>query len=386
MLANRWRPTTFGEVVGQEGEIAVLKRVVTAEWRPNALLFTGPFGTGKTTLARLTGRSLLCEHRTQTPAELQAGSRAPATEPCGTCESCKAMNRENHPNFIETDAASKSTVADVRLMKDEVNYRSGDQPKVIYYDECHMLSHAAQNALLTTLEEGVSNALFLFATTEASRMLPTLRSRCVELQVKLLSTGQLERRLNQICGAEGIEHEGKALRTVATYVRGHARDAITTVEQLSRIANPITEELTRSYLKLDRYAEIYKLLCEEDRKEGFQQLETLLCNFAPSELTEALGEVLINAYKLHLGMETFIAVDKAWLQRVLERRDATDMLELAERILTAQTDHASINQALAALGHLLFEPKANTPKGGTRSHQTTNVVPAQFRKPRAATN
>jgi DNA polymerase III subunit gamma/tau len=385
MLANKWRPTTFADVVGQEEEIKVLRRVVTGSWGPNAILFTGPFGTGKTTLARLTARALLCQQRTQSRAEILAGSTEPPFEPCGTCDSCRAMSKENHPNYIETDAASKSSVADVRDMKEEISYRSGDQTKIICYDESHMLSHAAQNAFLITLEEGVKDVLFMFCTTEAGRMLPTLRSRCVELQVRLLTTGQLERRLNQICEGEGINHEGNALRTVATYVRGHARDAIVMTEQLSRIANPVTEDLVRSYLKLDRYTEIYKLLCEEDRKAGLIQLETLLCNFSASELAEALGEVCINAYKLHLGIETFIAVDKAWLKRVIERRDPTDMLDLAEKILTMSTDHASINQALASFGNRLFEPKAVEPSTRTTKPATSGtVIPAQFRKPAKA--
>lgn len=386
-LANRWRPITFFDVVGQGGEVEVLKKVVNSDWRPPALVFTGPFGTGKTTLGRLTARALLCDNRSLSRAQLAAGDlNSKPYEPCGVCDSCKAMTRENHPNYIEVDAASQGSIADIRLMKDEVSYRAGNKVKIICYDEAHMLSQAAQNALLLILEEGRKDLLFMFCTTEANKMLGTVRSRCVELQMKLLTPAQIENRLVQIALAEGLQYEGRALKTIASYVRGHARDALGMLEQMSRVANPITEELVRKHLKLDRYVEIYKLLCEDDTKEGVQQIEQLLCNFSPSELTENLGEVLVNAYKVHLGIETFVAVDQGWMKKVLEKRDPTTLLTLAEAVLSSPTDYATINYGIACLGRLLFENITAAKAAPMRTLRATgsdnvSAIPSQFRKP-----
>lgn len=376
-IANRYRPKTFAEVVGQESEVEVLKRIVTGNWRPNALMITGPFGTGKTTSARLIARALLCE------------SRIDGVEPCGVCESCRSMDLDNNPSYTEVDAASQGAVADVRAMKDFISYRSsGDKMKILCYDESHMLSTQAQNALLQTLEEGVTGVLFVFCTTEANKMLPTIKSRCVELQMKLLSMPQIAARLKQVADTEGIKYEEKALRIVATYVRGHARDALVMLEQLSKMTEVITEDLVRKYLKLDRYVEIYQLLCEQDKKTGVEKLEALLCNYAAGELAENIGEVLLNAYKLSIGIDDFTAIDKAWLQKVKEARNGS-MLDTAEVILTLPTDYATITYGVAAFSNALFEDKVERTSGTARAglrpggepSAPTPAVPAQMRKP-----
>lgn len=385
-IANRYRPKVFSDVVGQEGEAAVLQKVTAGNWRPNAIMFTGPFGTGKTTLARLTARALFCESKVWSKEQLAKpeGERGVPYEPCGICTSCQAMDQENHPNYIEVDAASQGAVSDVRSMKELISYRSGDKMRVLCYDESHMLSTQAQNALLQTLEEGQTGVLFVFCTTEANKMLPTIKSRCIELQMKLLTTAQIAARLRQIATAEGIKFEERALNIVATYVRGHARDALVMLEQLGRMAPEITEDLVRKYLKLDRYVEIYKLLCERDRKAGIEQLENLLCNFAASELAENIGEVLLNAYKLGIGVGDFTAADKAWLSKVRETRAPESLLNAAEAILTLQTDYASINYGVASMANILFEDKVEkaAPMRSLRpGGEAPPAVPTQFRKP-----
>lgn len=175
-LANRYRPTKFGEVVGQKSEVRVIKTILEKGWKPNVVMMMGPFGAGKTTLARLLARALLCENRGED------------LEPCGTCASCKAMDKDNHPGYTELDAASNGSVTDVRGMIDQLSYQvTGASYRIICYDESHMLSNQAQNALLTTLEEGLPNTMYIFATTDAQKMLPTIVSRSIKLTVKLLT-------------------------------------------------------------------------------------------------------------------------------------------------------------------------------------------------------
>lgn len=341
-LANRFRPKRFADIVGQESEVEVMKTILVKGWKPSALLFAGPFGCGKTSLARLMARALLCERRG-------------GFEPCNNCPSCTSMDNDNHPCYTEKDAASEGLVGDVREMKDEISYRTVGKMRVLVYDESHNLSAQAQNALLQVLEEGVANVLFMFATTETGKMLPTIRSRCVELGMKLLTAAQIFERVKAVCLVEGFQFEEKALRIVATYVRGHMRDALILLEQLSKMADVITEVVVRTYLRMDKMVDIYSLLTITDRKEGFTRLEELLCNYSPSELAELIGEVLVGAFKVSLGVtDTVTQVDGAWLGKVAQVH-GEKLLEKAERILAVPTDFSTITLGLASFMRVLFE-------------------------------
>lgn len=376
-IANRHRPKKFSDVVGQGKEIEVLKQVVAKSWRPNAIMLTGPFGTGKTTLARLLTRALHCTDR-------KPDSQGLACEPCGSCDVCKSMDEDNNPHYVEVDAASQGSVTDVRGMKDLLSYRIGTSRRVICYDESHMLSAAAQNALLQTLEEGSDNVLFVFCTTDPNKMLATVQSRCIILNMKLLTPTQIRERLETIAGLEKVEFEEKALRIISSYVRGHARDALVMFEQLSRMAPKITEDLTRSYLRLDKNDEVYKFLITTEKTKGLELLEELLCNFAPTELTQTIGEILVNAYKLGNGVGAFTETDKAWLKKVVEARHIDTLLDTAESVLSLKTDYATIDYGLAGLGNILLENKTQKPSSKISlrpGSSTTSAIPAGRRKP-----
>ena len=371
-LANKHRPRRFDEVVGQEAEVKVLTTILEKNWKPNAIMLTGPFGTGKTTLSRLIARAVLCDNRE-------------GVEPCGECNSCLAVDEDNHPGYTELDAASQGLVSDVRAMKDMIAYRvAGDKARLICYDESHMLSQAAQNALLQTIEEGQRNTIFIFATTEAGKMLPTIRSRCVELQMKLLGAGQIRDRILKVAELEGIKIEPRAAAVIGTYVRGQVRDAIVLLEQLGQTTGDVTEEAARTYLRLDKNDLIYQFLTMTDKREGVEKLEELLCNFSPSDLAELIGDILVTSYKLSIGIDNNTQADRGWLMKVVEIRGGT-LLDQAEAILSLRTDFSTITYGIAAFANILFENKtaAKGPKNslsiGAQKDDSVHTMPT--RKP-----
>ena len=231
-LANKHRPRKFCEVVGQKSETDVIVTMLKKKWKPAAIMLQGPFGTGKTTLSRLIARAMLCDNLQHGQGEEPGSERGEPYEPCGECASCKSMDDDNHPNYIEVDAASNGRIENVREMKEMISYRSGKKISIICYDESHGLSRDAQNALLHTLEEGNQNVLFIFATTEANRMLPTINSRCVVLRLKLLHQAEIKKRVIAVAEQEGLTIDPTAAGLIATYVRGHVRDAMMLLEQL----------------------------------------------------------------------------------------------------------------------------------------------------------
>ena len=220
-LYRKYRPQIFEDVVGQEHIERTIKNAIAQDKVSHAYLFTGPRGTGKTTTARLLAKALLCE-------------TGPTAEPDGTCEDCELIAAGEHPDVYELDAASRTGVENVR---EEIIGRVQFAPtrgryKVYIIDEVHMLSTAAFNALLKTLEEPPSHVVFILATTDPQKVPETIHSRCQRFDFRRISTEAMVSRLGAICVAEDVEFEGDALDLIAHRAEGGMRNALTSLEQL----------------------------------------------------------------------------------------------------------------------------------------------------------
>lgn len=220
-LYRKYRPSTFRDVVGQEHIERTLKNAIEQDKVSHAYLFCGPRGTGKTTTARILAKALLCE-------------KGPTTEPDGTCAECQAIANGNHPDVYELDAASRTGVENVR---EEIISRVNYAPtrglyKVYIIDEVHMLSTAAFNALLKTLEEPPSHVIFILCTTDPQKVPETIHSRCQRFDFHRISVETIVSRLGAVCVQENVEFEPEALELVAYRSDGGMRNALTSLEQL----------------------------------------------------------------------------------------------------------------------------------------------------------
>ena len=221
-LYTKYRPQTFEQVVGQSHVVETLKRAVLEGRASHAYLFCGPRGTGKTTMARILAKALMCE-------------QGPAALPDGTCEQCRLIAAGEHPDVIELDAASRTGVDNVR---EEIISRVSYAPtlgrcKVYIIDEVHMLTTAAFNALLKTLEEPPEHVVFIMCTTDPQKILATILSRVQRFDFHAIGNDEMQAHLAFVCGKEGFTYDERALELVVRHARGGMRDALTSLEQLS---------------------------------------------------------------------------------------------------------------------------------------------------------
>lgn len=219
VLARKWRPRRFAELVGQEHVVRALTNALESGRVHHAFLFTGTRGVGKTTIARIFAKSLNCE-------------RGTGADPCGECETCLAIDAGRYIDLLEIDAASNTGVDNVRELIENAQYMpSRGKYKVYLIDEVHMLSKAAFNALLKTLEEPPEHVKFLFATTDPEKLLVTVLSRCLQFNLKRLDEAQIEGQIGKIIAAEGIHADDDAVRQLARAADGSLRDGLSLLDQ-----------------------------------------------------------------------------------------------------------------------------------------------------------
>lgn len=247
--ARKYRPTSFDEVVGQDHVAKTLKNALYTDHLAHAFLFTGPRGVGKTTCARILAKIINCENPVN------------KVEACNQCSSCKAFNDNASFNIHELDAASNNSVENIRALIEQVRFQpQHGKFKVFIIDEVHMLSPSAFNAFLKTLEEPPSYAIFILATTEKHKIIPTILSRCQIFDFKRIQISDTVIQLEKICEKEGIKAEKEALHTIANKADGAMRDALTIFDKISSsVGDTITYKDVVANLNLLDYEYYFKI-------------------------------------------------------------------------------------------------------------------------------
>ena len=258
VLARKWRPRIFTEVVGQEHITETLKKAVEKGRVAHAYLFAGPRGCGKTTTARLLAKIVNCE----SPR---------GAEPCNECASCVAVNEGRHLDVIEIDGASNRGIDEIRDLREKISYApSQGRSKIYIIDEVHMLTPQAFNALLKTLEEPPAHVYLVFATTEAHKVPTTILSRCQRFNFKRLEVREIVEQLSKICAAEKIRHESEALTLLARRAEGSMRDAESLLDQcIAASDGSVSLELARRVLGLvdtQLIGELLRCIAGRDRR------------------------------------------------------------------------------------------------------------------------
>jgi len=305
-LYRKWRPQTFTEVVGQARVTNTLANALESGRVVHAYLFAGPRGTGKTSTARILAKAINCVE-------------GPTATPCGVCDACVSISEGTAMDVIEIDAASNRKIDEIRDLLDKIPYMpTALRTKVYIIDEVHQLTNEASSALLKTLEEPPSHIVFVLATTEPHKLLPTIVSRCQKFDFSLVSAQDMCRLLEHIATREGIQVEGEAVAMIAEHAHGSVRDAIGVMDQIANLSGElITQEQLADMLgevETDLVFEMVDLIADrdtpgtltcvgnlvEDGKEPRQFVEALIGHLRslflvqnaanPSEIVEATDE------------------------------------------------------------------------------------------------
>lgn len=282
VLARKYRPQTFAEVYAQEHITEILHNAIVSSRIAHAYLFTGPRGVGKTSMARIMAKNLNCVE-------------GPTVTPCNKCHNCLEITAGTSPDVIEIDGASNTSVDDVRELQKELIYAPSQSPYKIYIiDEVHMLSKNAFNALLKTLEEPPDNVLFIFATTEPYKVLPTIISRCQRYDFKRIPIDSIVKRLKELTREEEIEIDAESLHMIARKADGSLRDALSLLDQvLSYSLNQVTIDKVREIFGIiptQVYCDLMKLIKAKDNPALLAELQRIFEH--GTDLTELVNSML----------------------------------------------------------------------------------------------
>ncbi len=359
VLARKWRPRNFSEVVGQEHVLRALINALDEQRLHHAYLFTGTRGVGKTTLGRILAKSLNCEHGV-------------SARPCGECSACREIDQGRFVDLIEVDAASRTKVEDTRELLDNVQYApTRGRYKVYLIDEVHMLSGHSFNALLKTLEEPPEHVKFILATTDPQKLPVTVLSRCLRFNLKRITQDQIAAHLSHILDREGISHEPTALALLARAADGSLRDALSLLDQAIAFGGGrVSEAETRDMLgEIDPHSlqPLVEALADGDGPRLFAAIAPLIDSGA--DLGQALEGLISLLHRIAVQQIVPDAgSDDPWIQHMAQRLAADEVQLYYQIALEARRDlplaldpRSGFEMALLRLLAFRPEPVTDTP-------------------------
>ena len=269
VLYRKYRPKTFSEIIGQEHVVKTLTNAISMGRISHAYLFYGTRGVGKTTIARLLAKAVNCQNR-----------KNGEYEPCNQCISCYEINEGNALDLIEIDAASNRGIDEIRNLKEGINIVPvKSKYKVYIIDEAHQLTKEASNALLKTLEEPPQHAIFILCTTEFSKILPTIASRCQRFEFKKLTLPQIVKRLEFICSSEGVRVEKEALEIIARAAEGSSRDAESLLNEVINLQPDMIKKKTveeiLGIVGVESVSRLVEFFIKKEKKKALEYLDQI---------------------------------------------------------------------------------------------------------------
>ncbi len=386
-LYRKWRPQTFDEVSGQEHVLHTLRNAISSGRIAHAYLFSGPRGTGKTTMARLLAKAVNCL------------SPDPAARPDNTCAICAAITDGRMLDLIELDAASNRGIDEIRDLRDKINFAPGQaRYKVYIIDEVHMLTEPAFNALLKTLEEPPAHAIFVLATTDPQKVPATIVSRCQPFAFRRLTVSEIVARVQDLVTAEGLSAEPEALTLIARQATGAMRDAVSLLDQLAAGGEKITVERARAALgagALRWVSDVVSALCDANAASGLDAINQAVDSGADArQFARQIVEHLRAVMLINLGDPALVdlpAEQRATFNSQAEQLELDRLMRAIKLFNQAALDLRGGWQPQLPLELALIEslqqPVAspNSASGPTVARKPTTVAsPAQPVTPKAA--
>ena len=350
VLYQKYRPQTFSEVVGQENVVKTLENEIISNSISHAYLFCGPKGTGKTSVARILAKAVNCENRH-------------GAEPCNKCPSCVSINNGQAVDLVEIDAASNRGIDNIRDLKKGIRFAPTKlKYKVFIIDESHQLSKDAANALLKVLEEPPSHTIFILATTDPQKMIPTIVSRCQRFDFRRLTVSEITNKLKSIAKKEGIKISEAGLKSIAVNSDGALRDAENLLEQVMAFTEKskekdITKEEVENILGIvntNLISSLINYLIAKDTKKSVELINQIIKKgFDPEELTKSLVDYLhhllilkINPQLENSGNTNLTKEEIEEMENQIEKITEDDIRKMIELFLEAEKEirYSSIPQ------------------------------------------